>query len=199
MLLRPRPVRPNRRRHSATSRIGVSRAFLCPARQRRSPHRKPMGGTVTGSPTTKVCVVGAGPSGLIMARRLLAAGIDFDLYERHSDVGGIWDPDNPGSPVYESAHFISSKYTSYFYGFPMPESYPDYPGHRQLRDYIRAFAAAYGLYEKATLGVGVQHAELVDGQWHVLLSTGQRRAYTHLVCANGVTWAPNLPSYPGQE
>jgi len=147
----------------------------------------------------KVCIVGGGPSGLIMARALRHAGVDFDLVERHSDVGGIWDPDNPGSPVYESAHFISSKYTSYFYGFPMPEAYPDYPGHRQLRDYIRAFATAYGLYENATLGVGVQRAELVDGQWHVMLSNGQLRTYTHLVCANGVTWAPNLPSYPGQE
>ena len=151
------------------------------------------------STDTKVCIVGGGPSGLIMARALRHAGVDFDLVERHSDVGGIWDPDNPGSPVYESAHFISSKYTSYFYGFPMPEAYPDYPGHRQLRDYIRAFATAYGLYEKATLGVGVQRAELVDGQWEVVLSNGQLRTYTHLVCANGVTWAPNLASYPGQE
>jgi Flavin-binding monooxygenase-like len=148
---------------------------------------------------TKVCIVGGGPSGLIMARALRHAGVDFDLVERHSDVGGIWDPDNPGSPVYESAHFISSKYTSYFYGFPMPESYPDYPGHRQLRDYIRAFATAYGLYENATLGVGVQHAELVDRQWHVMFGNGQLRTYTHLVCANGVTWSPNLPTYPGQE
>ena len=87
-----------------------------------------------------MCVVGAGPSGLIMARQLRSAGIPFDVYEKHSDVGGIWDPENPGSPVYDSAHFISSKYTSYFYGFPMPDSYPDYPSWRQLRDYIRAFA-----------------------------------------------------------
>ncbi|WP_369385343.1 hypothetical protein [Tomitella biformata] len=38
-----------------------------------------------------------------------AAGIDYDEYERHSDVGGIWDIDNPGSPMNESAHFISSR------------------------------------------------------------------------------------------
>src|SRR5882757_7439736 len=117
----------------------------------------PRGETVheTPAPEPKVCIVGGGPSGLIMARALLSAGIDFDLFERHTDVGGIWDADNPGSPMYESAHFISSKYTSYFYGFPMPEAYPDYPGHRQLRDYIRAFAAEYGLYDRATLGTGV--------------------------------------------
>jgi len=164
-----------------------------------APKRKSMGGTVTGSPTAKVCVVGAGPSGLIMARTLLAAGIDFDLHERHSDVGGIWDPDNPGSPVYESAHFISSKFTSYFYGYPMPENYPDYPGYRQLRDYIRAFAAEYGLYDHTTLGNGVDRADLIEGRWQVRLADGRQRAYSHLVCANGVTWHPNLPSYPGLD
>jgi hypothetical protein len=68
---------------------------------------------------------------MIMARALLNAGAPFDCFERHSDVGGIWDPDNPGSPIYESAHSISSKWTSYFYGFPMPDAYPDYPSHRQ--------------------------------------------------------------------
>jgi hypothetical protein len=153
----------------------------------------------TPAPEPKVCIVGGGPSGLIMARALLSAGIDFDLFERHTDVGGIWDADNPGSPMYESAHFISSKYTSYFYGYPMPEHYPDYPGYRQLRDYIRAFAGDYGLYEHTTLDNGVDAAELVDGRWQVRLADGQRRTYSHLVCANGVTWDPNMPTYPGQD
>ena len=146
-----------------------------------------------------VGIVGGGPSGLIMARALRAAGIEYELIERHTELGGIWDPDNPGSPMYESAHFISSKYTSYFFGYPMPASYPDYPGYRQLRDYIRAFAAEYGLYDHATLGNGVARAERVDGRWQVWLADGQRREYSHLVCANGVTWDPNMPNYPGQD
>ncbi len=57
----------------------------------------------------RVCVVGGGPAGLSLARTFLRHGISFDVYERHSDVGGLWDQSNPGSPVYDSAHFISSK------------------------------------------------------------------------------------------
>lgn len=152
-----------------------------------------------GGRPEKVCVVGAGPSGLIMARQLRSAGIPFDVYEKHSDVGGIWDPENPGSPVYRSAHFISSKHTSYFYGFPMPDSYPDYPGWRQLRDYIRSFAREYGLYEHITLGTPVETARLADDGGWLVTAGGQQRRYRALIAAPGVTWHPNMPSYPGLE
>ena len=44
----------------------------------------------------RVCIVGAGPAGLSVARALSRLGIPYDQYERHSDVGGIWDLENPG-------------------------------------------------------------------------------------------------------
>jgi amino acid transporter len=57
----------------------------------------------------KYCVIGAGPAGLVAARALRAQGIPFDWYERSGDLGGIWNAQAPGSPMYDSAHFISSK------------------------------------------------------------------------------------------
>ena len=72
-----------------------------------------------------------------MARALRAEGIPFDWYEKAPDVGGIWNPDTTGSPMYESAHFISSRYMSGFVGYPMPSSLPDYPSWRQVRDYVQ--------------------------------------------------------------
>src|SRR5690349_9224068 len=127
--------------------------------------------------TPRVCIVGGGPSGLIMARALKRHGVAAVVYEKHTDVGGIWDPDNPGSPMYESAHFISSRYTSGFYGFPMPESFPDYPGYKLLRDYIREFASVFGLYENVRLGTAIEKAELIDTLWQVTDSRGQVETY----------------------
>jgi hypothetical protein len=152
------------------------------------------------SENERYCIVGAGPAGLTAARALLKAGIEFDLFERHSDVGGIWDPENEGSPMYDSAHFISSKWTSHFYGFPMPEDFPDYPTNRQILDYIRSFARAYGLYGHITFETAVEHASPVgDGEWLVTLAGGEQRRYAGLICANGTTWNPNVPDYPGME
>ena len=80
----------------------------------------------------RICIVGAGPAGLSQARALLRAGLPFDVIERHGDVGGIWDLENRGTPMYESARFISSKTLSAFFDFPMPDDYPAYPDHTQF-------------------------------------------------------------------
>jgi cation diffusion facilitator CzcD-associated flavoprotein CzcO/amino acid transporter len=151
----------------------------------------------------RYCIVGAGPCGLLAARAFKLAGIPYDQFERHEGVGGIWDIDNPGSSMYEAAHFISSKYTSGFFGLPMPEAYPDYPDYRQLLAYIRDFADAYGLTSGVTFNTGVARAEPLgkdaEGGWRVTLSSGEVRTYKGIVCATGVTWHPNLPHYPGLE
>lgn len=151
----------------------------------------------------KYCIVGAGPGGLLAARSLRLAGLPYDQFERHGDVGGIWDIENPGTSMYESAHFISSKHTSGFFGLPMPVDYPDYPDHRQILAYIRDFAVRFGLREAITFNTAVVRAVPVgpDAQdgWDVTLSDGVTRRYQGLVCAAGVTWHPNQPTYPGLD
>ncbi len=144
------------------------------------------------------CLVGAGPAGLVMARAMIAEGVRFDWYERHTDVGGIWDMENLGGPMYQSAHFISSKYTSGFVGYPMPADYPDYPSWEQIRDYIRSFAHEFGLYDHVQLGVAVVSAEpSADDQWIVTLSNGQTKTYDGVIAAPGVTWCPAQPALEG--
>jgi len=135
-----------------------------------------------------------------MARALVKEGIPFDWYERNGNVGGIWDMDNPDSPMYESCHFISSKYTSGFYGFPMPTEYPDYPSWRQIRDYIRNFAETFDLKSKVTFGVGVEEATPLSGErWRIRLSNGNIQEYDGLINATGVTWHSNRPSIKGED
>jgi cation diffusion facilitator CzcD-associated flavoprotein CzcO len=145
------------------------------------------------------CVVGAGPAGLIAARALRAERVEVTVFERRSDVGGIWDIDAPGSPMYDSAHFISSKYTSGFLGFPMPDHFPDYPNHRQILEYVRAFADAFELRPLVRFGSDVRRTvRNHNGIWHVETSDGAF-SFDALVCANGVTWEPNVPNLPGQH
>ena len=78
-------------------------------------------------------------------KALLQNGIEADGFERESDVGGNWNFGAENSRVYESTHLISSKPFTQFPDFPMPDSYPDYPSHRQVKEYFGRYADHFGL------------------------------------------------------
>lgn len=145
-----------------------------------------------------VCIIGGGPGGLCMARALKRQGLAYEQFERHSDFGGVWDLENPGTPMYESAHFISSRDLSGFLDYPMPKHFPDYPSNRQILEYLRSFALAFGLYDKVRFNSAVERVDKdEDGHWVVTLSNGERRRYRALVCATGCNWDPNMPEIKG--
>lgn len=146
----------------------------------------------------RLAIVGAGPGGLCAARWLQDQGLAFDLIERHPDAGGIWDIGFPGSPMYESTHFISSKTLSGFRNFPMPDAYPDYPGHRQVLAYLRAYADEHGLREKAEFGTVVTRARPEGDGWILALASGEERRYAGLIVATGLQWTPKSPDVPGR-
>jgi len=146
-----------------------------------------------------VAIVGAGPAGLAAARALRLRGIPYVQFERHSDVGGIWDIENPGTPMYRSAHFISSRDKSGFWDFPMPADFADYPSREQILAYTRDFAEAYGLRDGVRFGVEVRRAtQDQDGVWTLETSVGEVRARA-LIAANGTTWAARRPRVPGES
>jgi cation diffusion facilitator CzcD-associated flavoprotein CzcO len=146
------------------------------------------------------CVIGAGPAGLLAARSLKHAGIPYEQFDKNDDVGGIWDIKNEWSPMYETAHFISSKTVSNLPGFDMPDDYPDYPNHRQILAYLRSFARAYDLYPNMTFETSVERVEPEDDakRWLVTFGNGETRRYRGLFLCSGNTWDPNVPDYPGE-
>jgi cation diffusion facilitator CzcD-associated flavoprotein CzcO len=145
------------------------------------------------------CIVGAGPSGLSTLRSMLNLGLKVDVFERHDSLGGIWDRRNPGTPMYESAHFISSRDLSGFIGFPMPADYPDYPRNDQVLAYLQAFANEFGLTEHIHFSTSVVSATWDRTAWVVTTSDGKTRRYRTLTCANGTQWHPLTPQFPGLE
>ena len=133
-------------------------------------------------------------------RALARQGLDFVGFEQHTDVGGLWDIGNPASTVYESAHLISSKTTTQFDEFPMPESAPDYPGHRHLRDYFRAYADRFSLREHirfgATVTAAVQSGDGWDVSWTGPEGAGSGR-FSAVMVASGTLHKPSIPTFKG--
>lgn len=147
---------------------------------------------------SRAAIVGAGPAGLTMARALAARGIGFDVFEAADGIGGLWNADDPASPVYDSAHLISSRTMTGFEGYPMPDTWADYPARDLILGYIRAFATDYGLMDHIRLSEPVERAEPGDDGWSVTTPKGSHGPYRWLIAANGSNRKPVIPAWPGK-
>ena len=152
----------------------------------------------------RVCVIGAGPCGLTSLKNLLQAGLNNVVcYDESDAIGGNWaySDATDRSSVYECTHIISSKRLSSFDDFPMPESYPDFPSHRQLLRYFRDYTKTFALEPRIELGSRVDSAILrEDGRWSLLVTRdGKQReeVFDDVMVCTGHHREPYLPQYPG--
>ena len=145
----------------------------------------------------RFCIIGAGACGLAVAKTFAERGIAFDCFEAEGDVGGIWNPKSPHA-VYGSTHLNSSKKLSRYPDFRFPEEMPVYVSAAQAQDYLRAYAAEFGVYDRITFNTRVSSVVRADKGWRVTLDGESKpRTYDGVVVANGHHWHPYVPDYPG--
>lgn len=155
--------------------------------------------------TEKTCIVGAGPSGIAAAKTLSERGIPFDAFEMGSDVGGIWrfENDNGRSPAYASLRTNTSRDKTGYSDLPMPESYPDYPSHEQMLDYLEAYVARFHLRQHIHFRTRVAKIHpALDGSYEVTSRAVDGGAvqvgrYESVIVASGHHWKPFRPDFPG--
>lgn len=152
------------------------------------------------SASPRVCVIGAGSSGIASCRALQARGIEFDCFEKGSHIGGNWKigNDNGQSAAYRSLFMISSRRMSEYAAFPMPDEYPDYPHHSQMAAYFDAYADHFGLREQISFRAEVTSVERAEGGgWDVTRRAAdgeeQTDRYEAVMVANGHHWNPRWP------
>lgn len=152
-----------------------------------------------------ICVIGAGPCGLTIAKNLLQQNLThFVVLEKNAQVGGNWvfEEQNPQSGVYETTHTISSKRLSEFEDFPMPHDYPEYPSHRQILEYFNLYADNFALRPFIQLNTCVTKVIKIErARWQVTYSNAvgeHTRVFDYLFVANGHHWDPVMPIYPGE-
>ncbi|KAM1026234.1 hypothetical protein ACFX13_039906 [Malus domestica] len=133
-----------------------------------------------------VCVIGAGPSGLVAARELRKEGHKVVVLEQNHDVGGQWlyDPNVEGedplgrvptlkvhSSLYTSLRLISPREIMGFTDFPFAvkkgRDMRRFPGHRELLLYLKDFCDWFGLRELIRFNTRVSYVGMLDGD-HVV-------------------------------
>jgi thioredoxin reductase len=157
----------------------------------------------------RVCVIGAGSSGIAAAQVLNARGVSFDCFEAGSEVGGNWryHNDNDMSSAYRSLRANSSRKAMQYATFPIPDSYPDYLHHTMVARYLDDFVDHFGFRDRIRFRTEVTRVEPVaGGGWRVTArqrDTGQEsiERYDGVLVANGHHWEPRYPrpAIPGSD
>lgn len=155
--------------------------------------------------TEKICIIGAGSSGIVAAKVLKQNGLPFDCFEKGSGIGGNWRyrNDNGQSAAYRSLHINTSKTRMAYSDFPMPETYPDFPGHADILRYFENYVDHFGFRDNIRFQTSVEEVRPAEGSsgeghWQVTTSDGKTETYRAVLVANGHHWNPRWPEFPGE-
>ena len=140
-----------------------------------------------------VIVIGGGWSGLMSAKYCLAEGLRTVVLEGRDVPGGVWayTDDSRYGGVMKTTHTTSSRCVTEISDFPMPENYPAFPSHEQIKAYLDAYCARFGLIGHVRFGRQVTRASKLGDLWEVTTGDGSRWLAPRLIVASGVHQFPN--------
>ncbi|MGY2065344.1 flavin-containing monooxygenase [Blastococcus sp. SYSU DS0619] len=147
----------------------------------------------------KVCIIGAGASGVTVAKSLRQQGVDFDWFEKGSALGGLWryDNDSGTSSAYRSLQIDTSSRSLAYPDFPVPRDRPAYLRARHVLEYLESYAAEFGVADAVQTRTEVTAVEQLGSRWSVTTDRHGARTYDAVVVANGHLSVPRRPTFPG--
>ncbi|KAL3069903.1 hypothetical protein niasHS_015638 [Heterodera schachtii] len=151
----------------------------------------------------KVCIIGAGVSGLTAIKACIEEGItDIVCYEKTSQIGGLWNyrPDKVEcATVMASTVINTSKEMMAYSDFPPPIEFPNFMHHSYVQKYVEMYADHFNLAKYIEFNTEVKEMTLNNGIWQVQLSVGQLRQFDAAMICTGHHCEPLVPQITGLE
>ncbi|KAG0491551.1 hypothetical protein HPP92_004595 [Vanilla planifolia] len=175
----------------------------------------------------RVCVVGAGVSGLAACKYLVERGFRPVVFEADTSAGGVW------TRTLATTRLQSKKGDYEFSDFPWPETVEEVcPGNRQVLEYIQGYANRFDLLRHVRFGekvvaleyVGTDEEEMETwefwagngeafgfgnggrrGTWHVTVrrecdgNTQVHEMDFVILCIGRFSGLPNIPTFPANK
>lgn len=174
--------------------------------------------------TKKICIIGAGPSGISMMKALLDnpdnKNLEIICYEKLSNWGGLWNYtwetglDRYGEPVHGSMyrHLHSNgpkeclEFSDYSFDKHFGKPIPSFPPREVLYDYIIGRVKDSKIKEWIKFNHVVKYCDYHDDkqQFQVLVKNNitndiTTTCFDYVICCNGHFSTPNIPIWTGFE
>ena len=175
--------------------------------------------------TKRVCIIGAGPSGLAQLRAFQSAKAkgaeipDIVCYEKQSDWGGLWNytwrtgVDENGNHCHCSMYrYLWSngpkeglEFADYTFEEHFGKPIASYPPRAVLWDYIKGRVEKAGVRDWIQFNTIVRDVRALEGGGFEVTArneesdTETRERFDHVIVASGHFSVPNVPEYPGFE
>jgi cation diffusion facilitator CzcD-associated flavoprotein CzcO len=148
----------------------------------------------------RVCIIGAGVSGLVAAKVFAATGRDIVIVEKAAELGGVWAP----SKSYPGVQTQTPRDLYCFSDFPMPADYPEWPSGAQVYAYLCAYAEHFDVKKLIRFNTNVVEAVHVDAVtgWRVTLADAHgetTESFDEVVICTGQFSRPKTLDLPGTE
>ena len=173
--------------------------------------------------TKKICIIGAGPSGLAQLRAFQSAKAngaeipEITCYEKQSDWGGLWNytwrtgTDEHGNPCHGSMYrYLWSngpkeglEFADYTFEEHFGKPIASYPPRAVLFDYIKGRVEKAGVRDWIEFNTIVRDVKALEGGGFSVTSRNEAtdsektESFDHVVVASGHFSVPNVPDYPG--
>lgn len=145
--------------------------------------------------TPTVAIIGAGVSGLCMAIKLRAAGIEsFTIYEKSYRVGGTWRENTYPGLFCD----VPSRYFQYSFA-PNPNWTRAFSPGPEINHYLERITDDFGLREKIAFGTEMTEARWEGDQWRLRAEDGSETVADFVVTGCGFLHRRFVPEIAGLE
>ena len=129
-----------------------------------------------------VVIIGSGWAGICTMKHCIEEKLNGIILEKNNDYGGVWNIHNSPS-VYANTYSVTSKHYLSMSDFPIPESYPEFPHHTLVLDYMRMYARHFHIERHISFGSEVIHTEKKGNVWHVTYTKDNKQ---HTITARNI-------------
>ena len=151
-----------------------------------------------------IAIIGAGASGICLAKYLLEVGLEVTVFEIGTKIGGMWvyENDSGHSSAYKTLHINTAKNLTNYSDFKFKDTVQRFPSHWDMHEYLDEYAEHFGVKGRIRFRSEVKSVKpsfapgREEPRWEIETVDGQNWVFDTVCVATGHLTKPlHVPEF----